>query len=182
MMTLAINGSHWRRALLPLSVFVATILIHFLWTSVFPETDPAQSQWLDAGPAAGQSWARTYIETQGYWLGYSYALSLSFAVFAFRQWREQRRCTTRNLAIGGLTLSGFLAVAGCFLIGCCGSPMLVVYLNLFGVSFLPFAKPMVAGFTTLSVIGMILWMNRRGRLASEAGNQMACSEPECGCE
>ena len=38
--------------------------------------------------------------------------------------------------MGGITLSGFLAVAGCYLLGCCGSPMLAVYMSLFGVSFL----------------------------------------------
>lgn len=182
MMTLAINGSHCRRALLPLSVFAATVVVHFLWVSVFPETDPVQSQWLDVRPTTEQSWLRTYIQTQDYWMGYSYAISLAFAAIAFRQWREQRRCTTRNLAIGGLTLSGFLAVAGCFLIGCCGSPMLVVYLNLFGAAFLPFAKPMVAGITTLMIAGMVFWMSRRGRLSAESGNHMACTEPECGCE
>jgi hypothetical protein len=40
----------------------------------------------------------------------------------------------KRLAIGGFSLTGFLVATGCFLVGCCGSPMLVVYLNLFGAA------------------------------------------------
>jgi len=172
------KSSRVQRALIPLLVFVRVLVVHFLWTGFFPDVDPAQSRWLEVDAAASESWLKRYIETQSYWLGYSYGLSLAFAAFAFRRWREQRQCATRNVAIGGVTLTGFLAVAGCFLVGCCGSPMLVVYLNLFGASFLPFAKPLVAGITTLTTAGLAWWMNRRTEIAmssvtSEAPGQ-AC--------
>jgi len=153
----------WRRALLPLTVFAATILVHFIWAGLFPDTDPVQSRWIDVSAVTNQSWLRSYMDAQKYWLGYSYGLSLAFAAVAIRRWREERRCATRNVAIGGLSLSGFLAVAGCFLAGCCGSPMLVVYLNLFGASFLPFAKPLIAVLTTLSIVGFSIWLTRRSR-------------------
>jgi hypothetical protein len=175
------NTSRIQRGLLPLSVFVGVLLLHFLWTGLFPEVDPAQSRWLEVGTGTSDSWLRRYIDTQSYWLGYSYGLSLAFAAAAFRRWREQRQCATRNVAIGGLTLSEFLAVAGCFLVGCCGSPMLVVYLNLFGASFLPFAKPIVAGITTLTIVGLALWMSRRiGTVPSSA--TFEASGQACDCE
>lgn len=113
------------------------------------------------GALAAPSWIQIYLETQSYWLGFSYALSLTFAVYAFRRYREQRYCAAKNLAIGGVTFSGFLAVAGCYLIGCCGSPMLVVYLSFFGAAFLPFAKPLVALVTSISILAAWWWMNRR---------------------
>jgi len=45
---------------------------------------------------------------------------------------RQERTVTAGAAGGGVTLLGALMAGGCFLIGCCGSPMLAVYLSLFG--------------------------------------------------
>jgi hypothetical protein len=59
----------------------------------------------------------------------------------------------------------FLALAGCFLVGCCGSPMLVVYLSLFGAWFLPLAKPLVAVVTTISIAAAWWWMRRKQALS-----------------
>jgi len=150
-----------QRGFIPLLVFLGVAIVHFLWTGLFPDVDPAQSRWLTVASAPDISLLQRYLDTQSYWLGYSYGLSLAFASFAFLRWRERRQCAARNVAVGGITLSGFLAVAGCFLLGCCGSPMLVVYLNLFGASFLPLAKPIVAGITTLTIFWFVWWMNRR---------------------
>lgn len=155
-----VKTSRLRRALLPLGVFLGVMLIHYLWSGLFPEQDPAQARWVSL-PVAESSWWQNYLETKNYWLGYSYALSLAFAAVALRRYLENRACQTRNLAIGGVTLTGFLAVAGCFLVGCCGSPMLVVYLNLFGASFLPLAKPLLAALTTVSILGAWWWLHRR---------------------
>ena len=140
-----------RRAGLPLLVFAAVLAIHFVWHGLFPERDPAQERWAPLPPQHTASWLTTYLRTGAYWIGYAYALSLTFAAIALRHYRERRLCRSRNLAIGGVTFSGFLAVAGCFLLGCCGSPMLLVYLNLFGAAFLPLAKPLVALFTTVII-------------------------------
>jgi len=155
-------GQKFRRFLLPLAVFLGVAAAHFVWSGLFPEVDPAQSRWASL-PGAGTSWLQRYIETKSYWLGYSYALSLAFAAVALRRYREDRYCSKTSLAIGGVTLSGFLALAGCFLVGCCGSPMLVIYLSLFGAWFLPLAKPLVAALTTFSILGAWLWMNKRGK-------------------
>ena len=39
--------------------------------------------------------------------------------------------------------------------------MLPVYLSLFGAAFLPWAKPLVAGLTTLMIGATWLWLARR---------------------
>ena len=151
------------RNVLPLAVFAGTVILHFVWLGLFPEQDPAQNRWVTVSPPASGPWLPRYVETQGYWLGFSYALSLSFAVTALRRYREEHLCTHRNLAAGGATLSGIWAVAGCYLIGCYGSPMLAVYLSLFGATFVPLAKPMIAVLTVLFIGTAWLWMNRSFR-------------------
>jgi hypothetical protein len=156
---MTVFGQKFRRFLLPLGVFLGVAAAHYVWSGLFPEVDPAQARWASL-PGSDASWLKRYLETQGYWLGYSYALSLAFAAAALRRYREERFCSAKTLAFGGVTLSGFLALAGCFLVGCCGSPMLVVYLSLFGAGFLPLAKPLVAVVTTISIIGAWWWMTR----------------------
>ena len=154
----------FRRAVLPVSVFLAVAAFHSLWLGAFPETDPLQGRWVAVESTSPASWVARYIETQSYYLGFSYALALGFASVALRRYREERLCATRNLAIGGISFSGVLAVVGCYLLGCCGSPMLAVYLSLFGASFLPLAKPFVAALTTL-MIGLSWWWMTRSRQA-----------------
>jgi len=154
------NGSFLRRARLPLIVFLGVMAVHFLWLGTFPERDSAQDRWVTPPGTFASSWWGSYVESRGYWLGYSYGLAFAFAAVSLRRYREERACTTRNLAIGGITLSGFLAVAGCWLIGCCGSPMLAVYLSLFGAAFVPMAKPLVAAVTTSTTLLGWWWMKR----------------------
>jgi hypothetical protein len=76
-------------------------------------------------------------------------------------------------------VSGFLAVAGCYLLGCCGSPMLAVYVSVFGAHFLPLTKPLVAVITVLSIVVAWWWMNRaRGSPVAVAAQCAA----DCGRE
>lgn len=107
------------------------------------------------------AWAR-YAERQDWFLGYSYALAGAFTAFALMLSIRQRRREAGGV-LGGLTLMGGLYAAGCFLIGCCGSPMLAVYLSLFGASFLGAVKPIVAGITTLSVVLGAWYLVRRSQ-------------------
>lgn len=166
-----------RRAALPVMVFVVVALIHFVWINVFPEQNPAQNRWATVLPVEESSWMVRYVEGQSYWLGYSYALSLAFAAVAFRRYREKNSFSGKTLALGGVTFSGFIAFAGCFLLGCCGSPMLAVYLSLFGAGFLPLAKPLIAALTTGFVVISWWWMSR-----SKSESQR-CEEPGqvCSC-
>lgn len=154
-----------RRLILPAVVFAGVGILHLIWSGLFPEQSPLQDQWVVIPDPAHPSWTQRYVETQSYWLGFSYALSFAFAAAALRRYREQRFCVSRNLAIGGVTFSGFLAMAGCYLLGCCGSPMLAVYLSLFGAAFLPLAKPLTALMTVVFISGSWWWMNRVQRIS-----------------
>ena len=164
-----VNNSRTRlwRLILPLAVFFIVIAGHFVWLGLFPESDNAQSQWVPIEPQAGINWLQRYLTNQDYWLGISYALSLAFATYAIVRYLEERQNKARNMAIGGVTFTGFLAAAGCFLVGCCGSPMLVVYLNLFGAAFLPFLKPIVTLITLVSIAGAFYWMHRRKKCRAD---------------
>jgi hypothetical protein len=165
------------RILLLLGVFLSVALSHFALIGLFPEHDPAANRWAISG-ATEPSWLQRYWETQSYWLGFAYALSLTFAVYAFLRYRQERFGAAKNLALGGVTYSGVLAVVGCYLIGCCGSPMLAVYLSLFGAGFLPFAKPLVAALTALAILGAWWWLNRQRPsppVTSGCDNQPGCS-------
>lgn len=152
-----------KRILYPLLAFSAVLGLHYLWLGIFPATDPSQSQWVLV--PAERSWWTVYLETGSYWLGYSYALCVAFVVMAIQRYLLTRCRTTGHMVIGGISLTGGLAVFGCFLIGCCGSPMLIVWLNVFGAGFLPLAKPLVALVTTCSITFAWFRMHRRSRVA-----------------
>jgi MFS family permease len=143
---------------IPAIVFVAVWAFHYLWHGVFPEQAPLQSHWVEVAVADDQWWDR-YVATQSYWLSFSYALSLAFAAYAFQRYRRDCYCVGRKLAIGSMTLTGSLAIVGCFLIGCCGSPMLPVYLSLFGAGFISLAKPSVALVTLGSIVAAWFYLH-----------------------
>jgi hypothetical protein len=90
---------------------------------------------------------------QDYFIGFSYALAATFATWALSRsiLFRQGRTVTAGAAAGGVTLVGALMAGGCFLIGCCGSPMLAVYLSLFGAKAFGLGKPLMALVTLISV-------------------------------
>ena len=168
-----------RCAGLPTAAFVAAVAVHFAWVGAFPESDPEQSRWVLL--PSQESWGARYLEAGAYWMGYSYGLASAFAAAAVRRFLRERSCASRRMAVGGMTFTGGLAVAGCFLVGCCGSPMLAVWLGLFGAAFLPFAKPLVAA-TTTATVGVGWWMmTRAGRLAAvPTARPLPCGTDERG--
>ena len=130
------------------------------------------SRWVAVEAAARPTaWAR-YAERQDYYLGYSYGLAAAFTALALLRSIQDRRRQMPGV-LGGLTLTGTLYAAGCYLIGCCGSPMLAVYLSLFGTSILGLLKPIVAGATTLSVVLGGFYIVRRSK--------RLCCTPVDGC-
>lgn len=153
------------RALLPLTVFVVALEAHFLWHA----WNAPASACCPAGTSAevcceimdGLPPTQAYFSNQDFWLGISYALPLAFSAVALRRFMERRYTTDRRLAVGGLTFSGVFAGTACFFTGCCGSPMLAVYANILGVGFLPFAKPLFALLSAVSVLIAWGWMARR---------------------
>jgi len=167
----------------PIVVFGATFAAHAAWITVFPEHDAVQDLWADVGPPAG-SWLQRYVDGGSYWMGYSYALSLTLAVVAIRRFLRRRTCAAQRVGIGAMSFTGVLALFGCFLIGCCGSPMLAVWISLLGAGFAPLAKPLVALLTTLSVGIGWAWMVRHDSSAARpsdalAGAGQARDEPCC---
>lgn len=62
---------------------------------------------------------------------------------------------------GGISFTSVFYFGGCFLLGCCGSPMFAVYLGLFGVSFLGFEKLILLMFTVTSVVIGYIWMEKK---------------------
>ncbi|MBU6410063.1 MAG: hypothetical protein KGR98_06730 [Verrucomicrobia bacterium] len=172
--------------MLPLAVFLLVMAGHALYVRHEARL-PVKGWAADSAIVDNGLWGfRPYFEAQNYLTGYAYALPLAFAAVALRRYREcrqRRRCGARNAAIGGVTLAGVLAGSGCFLLGCCGSPMLGVYLSLFGASFLPWAKPLVAGLTTVMIAAAYWWM--RSRSLQERSREPCCTpsgETASGCK
>lgn len=158
------------RLLLPVVVFTSVLAAHVAWFTNFGP----QATWLTLEETPSALALTPYLETQSYWLGFSYAVGLAFAATAFRRYHEEAYCGARTLAIGGVTLTGFFAIAGCYVLGCCGSPMLAVYASLFGAHFLSTTKPLVAAITVLSV-AVAWWRMNRGRSTSVRGGTTLCA-------
>jgi len=82
-----------------------------------------------------------------------------------------------TLLAGGWGVSHPAVASGCFLLGCCGSPMLGVYLALFGAMALGAGKPLMAGITLLST-GCGYWCLSR-RLAKGGCADNCCPDATC---
>ena len=105
---------------------------------------------------------KSYLARQDYFMGLSYSIASAFTLYAILQFAQGRRRGLTGV-IGGSALTGLLYFGGCFLLGCCGSPMLVVYLNFFGASFLGFTKPLTLVLTIISVALCFFWMEKRAK-------------------
>jgi hypothetical protein len=109
---------------------------------------------------------QTYIACGAYWLGSSYAVSAAFTAYALLIFRENRRKAAAG-TVGGLAAMGALYTIGCFAIGCCGSPMLPIYLSLLGGEVAGIGGPIMFGLTILSVgIGFMI-LRRKARCVCE---------------
>ena len=150
--------------LIPAVVFVAIFVAHALYVSACATSAP--SRWADLGISAhvgGPMGLAAYWRGQDYFIGFSYALAATFATWALSRsiLFRQGRTVTAGAAVGGVTLLGTLMAGGCFLIGCCGSPMLAVYLSLFGAKALGLGKPFMALVTLVSVSCGYWFLSRR---------------------
>lgn len=114
-----------------------------------------------------------YLKDQNYLLGLSYALASAFTVYAVLKFIQDNKRGISG-AIGGITLTGVIYFGGCFLLGCCGSPMLIVYLNLFGSSFMGFTKPLTFILTLISVVIGFFWIEKKTKTAN-----CCCSNKDC---
>lgn len=158
---------------LPYLVFVIVLAAHALYLR-HQAVAPAEG-WADVGVGQGGLWGFDYyVQAQDFYMGFSYALGAAFAVWAFLKYLTVRQAAMAAGAAGSVTLVGILMGAGCFLIGCCGSPMLGIYAGLFGAKALGIGKPLMALVTLLSV-GFGYWYLSR-RLA-----KVGCSDSSCKC-
>lgn len=158
---------------LPLAVFLAVLLGHAFYLR--QQAAAPTEGWADVGVGGGAWWGfAPYINGQDYLLGISYALGAAFSAWALNQYLRTRQAAMAAGAAGSITLVGVLMTAGCFLIGCCGSPMLGVYLGLFGAKALGIGKPLMAVVTVLSVAWGYWYLRRRLATGS-------CCDESCGC-
>lgn len=126
------------------------LIIHFLWVS--HDLEP-NSIWADSIQLSEQpqlSGYDLYFRDGEYFLGLSFAGAIAFTVFAISRVKTDQKKGFIGV-LGGTSLSAGLYTFGCFLVGCCGSPMIVIYAGLFGSSFLGFTKPLIFAVTALSI-------------------------------
>ena len=116
------------RLALVIATPVAVFLAHLIWNVTVPFRSTSGVLYM-APPIEKRIWA--HIAGDGLWFGASYALAVCFIVIALGRFRDRRREALAGAA-GGTVLAGGIYAFGCFMLGCCGSPMAVVWLSLLG--------------------------------------------------
>jgi len=140
------------KKLIPAAVFAAVFTIHLIYLLVF--SDPG------CGPPPTLS---GYFENGDVFLGASYALGAAFTAWSLMLFMACRSTSSAAGATGGTILTAGLATAGCFLAGCCGSPMLAVYVGIFGAGTFTIPKWAIALLTATLCGGSMWWQKRAAR-------------------
>jgi len=151
-----------KRLLYIIDGFIVIFIFHII-LSVLKRIQTSR-QWLGL---ESMNFFSLYFKQQDYFLGTAYGLAGAFTIYAFTKFIENRKNGIAGV-VSGITLTGILYFAGCFLLGCCGSPMLAVYLSLFGSSFLGFTKPFVLALTAISVVVGYLWIEKKTKTCCSA--------------
>ena len=136
-----------KKTIIPLVTFITVFVLHLLYFK------------LTEGTCGSVSWFQRYVKEQEHFLGISYALSFAFMAFAFLKFKENRK-NALKAAIGGGLLAVILWFL-CFLLGCCGSPMLIVYLNLIGLSSLKVSKLALLVITIIFIGIGYIWLIKK---------------------
>jgi len=158
---------------LPYVIFIGVFTAHAYYLRQ-QSAMPAEG-WADVGVGQSGLWGFDYyVQAQDYFMGFSYALGSAFAAWALLKYLTVRQAAMAAGAAGSVTLVGVLMGAGCFMIGCCGSPMLGVYAGIFGAKALGVGKPLMALVTVLSVGGGYWYLSRRL-------SKVSCSVSNCAC-
>lgn len=158
------------KKLLPVLAGLAALGAHIAWSVRVP--DGPYRAWGVVAPPLGERLG-TYLSGGAAWLGGSYALSAAFTVYALFVFRESR---TKAVAgtVGGLAIMGALYGLGCFALGCCGSPMLPLYLAFFGGKWFGMSGPVMFALTVVSIgAGILVLRRNRG---------CACVGPACSAQ
>lgn len=136
-----------RKIIIPLVTFIGIFIVHLLYFRYLERS------------CEGNSWFQKYIQGQEYFLGISYALSFAFIAFAFLKFKDNRK-NALKAAMGGGIFTVILWTF-CFLFGCCGSPLLIMYINLIGISSLKVPK-IVFLLMTIIFIGIgYIWLIKK---------------------
>ncbi|HFQ81911.1 MAG TPA: hypothetical protein ENK33_11145 [Desulfobacterales bacterium] len=149
--------------LISATVFCVILTGHFLYSvPATGSTSTVNGQWASFHLDQPQeSRLSRYTKAGDYWLGLSYALAGGFASFCLLRAIRRRRQAIIS-STGGIALSGLLWAGVCFFTGCCGSPMLPIYLGLLGPKFIGVTKPLTFGITVLSIfIGALIMFKRK---------------------
>ncbi len=142
-------------------IFLAILAGHFLYATRSVSVSNGNGAWAAYEfEQPRESRLDRYIASGEYWLGLSYGLAGAFSAFYFARAIKMRRESLAASA-GGVALGGLLWAGVCFFTGCCGSPMLPVYLGLLGPKFLGVTKPLTFGLTLLSIVAGYTWMLKR---------------------
>ena len=159
---------------LPLIMFLGVFAGHALF--IRQQAALPSDGWVDVGVGhGGMLGFESYLQGQDYFLGLSYALGAAFTVWAVGEFIRTRQAAMAAGAAGSVTFVGILMAAGCFLVGCCGSPMLGIYAGLLGVKTLGIVgKPLMALVTLLSVGWGYWYLSRRA-------TKGICTGKGCGC-
>lgn len=136
--------------IIPILTFILVFVLHLLY---FKSVNSACL-------TGDVEWFTLYLRYQEYYLGFSYAISVAFAVFAFMKFRT---CKSKSIGVGIGASAWVIALwtLGCFLVGCCGSPMWIVYLNLFGISVLKVPKWSIAIMSLFMVLLGYIWLTKK---------------------
>lgn len=148
--------------LITASVFFVILAGHFIYNvPTASSTSTVNGQWASYNLDRPQESRLTrYMQAGDYWLGLSYALAGGFASFCLLRAIRRRRQAIIS-STGGIALSGLLWAGVCFFTGCCGSPMLPIYLGLLGPKFIGVTKPLTFAITVLSIfIGAVIMFKR----------------------
>lgn len=157
-----------KKYLFPAAAFLLMLIAHIIY-SIY-KISKISSKWFyigDINPFL------LYLRQQDYFLGLSYAAAFAFTIYAFLKFIEGRSKSTLLSVVGGAGFTGILNFGLCFLLGCCGSPLLPVYLSLFGSYFLSFTKPLTFLITTISVTIGFIWINKKKK-----NSAVCCGENE----
>ena len=146
-------------------VFLAVLAGHFLYVTRSVSTSNKEGPWASYEfERPEESRLSRYVGPGEYWLGFSYGLAGAFAAFCLARALRMRR-ESLGASAGGLAFSGVLLTTACVLIGCCGSPLLPVYLGLLGPKFIGVTRPLTFVLMLLSTVIGYAWMLKRARKA-----------------
>ncbi len=105
----------------------------------------------------------------GYWksgkafLGLSYSIAAGFFAYVLAHVFAQRGQGGARSMLAGAGFTGVVWLGLCWLVGCCGSPLLPVYVSLLGTRFLGITGPLALGLTVASVAFGTVWFHRARR-------------------